>query len=190
MTNLCVSEVIRMILKIVKHNKSQQSASLVSGGRFKNTYELLYLRALKFSTVDKIYIFQCVGKIFGVGFQRFTLKFHTDYLTHTLKYMIFTHQILTALGFNSSYAFSNFHGYIFYATQLLEGQMDTKLALVNLACWSIDPTLIISASVHYHNKGHWSSFIGIQFKFTPAKYQALDLRLVVICFVQLFSVLF
>ena len=32
-----------------------------SGGRFKNTYELLNLRALKFSYVNKIHIFQCMG---------------------------------------------------------------------------------------------------------------------------------
>ena len=31
--------------------------------RFKNTYELLNLRALKFSPVNKIHIFQCMGKI-------------------------------------------------------------------------------------------------------------------------------
>ena len=59
------------------------------GGRFKNTYELLNQRALKFSYVNKIHIFQCMGKIFCVEFQRYPLKFHTKYLTHTLKDMIF-----------------------------------------------------------------------------------------------------
>ena len=59
------------------------------GGRFKNTYELLFLRALKFSYVNKIHIFQCMGKIFCVEFQRYPLKFHTKYRTHTLKDMIF-----------------------------------------------------------------------------------------------------
>ena len=59
------------------------------GGRFKNTYELLNLRALKFSPVNKIHIFQCIGKIFCVEFQRYPLKFHPKYLTHTLKDMIF-----------------------------------------------------------------------------------------------------
>ena len=49
------------------------------------TYELLNLRALKFSLVNKIHIFQCMGKIFSVEFQRYPLKFHTKYLTHTLK---------------------------------------------------------------------------------------------------------
>ena len=42
---------------------------LGTGGRFKNTYELLNLRALKFSYVNKIHIFQCMGKIFCVEFQ-------------------------------------------------------------------------------------------------------------------------
>ena len=60
-----------------------------SGGRFKNTYELLNLRALKFSYVNKIHIFQCMGKIFCVEFERYPLKFHTKYLTYTLKDMIF-----------------------------------------------------------------------------------------------------
>ena len=59
------------------------------GGRFKNTYELLNLRALKFSYMNKIHIFQCMDKIFCVEFQRYPLKFHTKYLTHTLKDMIF-----------------------------------------------------------------------------------------------------
>ena len=59
------------------------------GGRFKKTYELLNLRALKISPVDKIHIFQCMSKIFCVEFQRYPLKFHTKYLTHTLKDTIF-----------------------------------------------------------------------------------------------------
>ena len=59
------------------------------GGHFKNTYELLNLRALKISPVNKIYIFQCMSKIFCVEFQRYPLKFHTKYLTHTWKDMIF-----------------------------------------------------------------------------------------------------
>ena len=33
---------------------------------FKNTYELLNLRARKLSPVNKIYIFQCMSKIFFV----------------------------------------------------------------------------------------------------------------------------
>ena len=60
-----------------------------SRGRFENTYELLDRRALKFSHVNKIHIFQCMGKIFCVEFQRYPLKFHTKYLNHTLKYMVF-----------------------------------------------------------------------------------------------------
>ena len=55
---------------------------------FLNTYELLNLRALKFSPVNKIHIFQWIGKIFCVEFQRYPMKLHTKYLTHTLKYMI------------------------------------------------------------------------------------------------------
>ena len=55
------------------------------GGDFKNTYELLNLRALRFSTLYENCIFQCMGKIFCVEFQREPLKLHTQYLTHTLK---------------------------------------------------------------------------------------------------------
>ena len=56
-------------------------------GRFKNTYELfnLYIRALKISMLYKTHIFQCMGKILCVEFQRVPFKFHTKYLTHTLK---------------------------------------------------------------------------------------------------------
>ena len=76
------------------------------GGHFKNTYELLNLRALKFSPANKVHIFQCKGKIFCVEFQRYPLKFHTKYLTHTLKDMIFIqHLILRALRFKSSNTF-------------------------------------------------------------------------------------
>ena len=65
--------------------------SLKPGGRFKNTYELLNLRALKISKLHKNHIFQCMGKIFCVEFQRVPLKFHTKYLTHTLKDVDFIH---------------------------------------------------------------------------------------------------
>ena len=61
------------------------------GGRFKNTYELLNLRALKISKLHKNHIFQSMGKIFYVEFQRVPLKFHTKYLTHTLKDVDFIH---------------------------------------------------------------------------------------------------
>ena len=55
------------------------------GGRFKNAYELLNLRALKILMLFISHIFQCMGKIFCVEFQRVPLKFHTKYHTHTLK---------------------------------------------------------------------------------------------------------
>ena len=62
------------------------------GGRFKNTYELLNLRALKISMLYKNRIFRCIGKIFCVEFQRYPLKFHSKYLTHTLKDVHFIHR--------------------------------------------------------------------------------------------------
>ena len=63
-------------------------------GGVSKTLMSLSLRALKFSLVNKIYIFQCMGKIFCVEFQRYPLKFHTEYLTHTLntveRYVFYT----------------------------------------------------------------------------------------------------
>ena len=44
--------------------------SKTPGGRFKNAIELLNLRALKISMLNKSHIFQCMGKIFCVEFQR------------------------------------------------------------------------------------------------------------------------
>ena len=73
-------------IKLLNHNRH-----LIAGGRFKNTYELLNLRALKISKLHKNHIFQCMGKLFCVEFQRVPLKFHTKYLTHTLKDVDFIH---------------------------------------------------------------------------------------------------
>ena len=53
------------------------------GGGFKNVYLLVNLGASKFSILNKNRLFRCMGKIFCVEFQRFPLKFHTNYLTHT-----------------------------------------------------------------------------------------------------------
>ena len=77
-----------------------------SGGHFKNTYELLNLRALKFSPVNKTCIFHCMGKIICVEFQREPLKFHTKYLTHALKiWFLYNIDISRAFRFKCSYAF-------------------------------------------------------------------------------------
>ena len=57
-----------------------------------NAYELLNLRALKIICLNKILIFQCMGEIFCVEFQRVPLKFQTKYLTHTLQNENFIHR--------------------------------------------------------------------------------------------------
>ena len=57
----------------------------------KNAYELLYLSALKISMLYETNFFQCMGKIFCMEFQREPLKFHTKYLTQTLKDVDFIH---------------------------------------------------------------------------------------------------
>ena len=73
------------------------------GERFKNTNELLNLRALNFSPAQKMHNFQSMRKIFWVEFQRVPLKFHTKYLTHTLKmHFLYNYEILRALRFKSS----------------------------------------------------------------------------------------
>ena len=61
----------------------------IDQGNFRNIYELLFLRALKISTLFKDCIFQCMDKMFCVEFQWCHLKFHTNYLIHTLKDMYF-----------------------------------------------------------------------------------------------------
>ena len=78
------------------------------GGHFKNVYELLNLGALKILMLYKNHISQCMGKIFCVEFQRVPLKFHTTYLTHTLKEVdFFNSDNLRALRFKSSWVFWN-----------------------------------------------------------------------------------
>ena len=69
-----------------KKNMSCYIGQLFSppGERFKNVFELLNLRALKISMLGQNHIFQCMGKMFCVEFQRVPLKFRTKYLTHTL----------------------------------------------------------------------------------------------------------
>ena len=59
------------------------------GGHFKNTYKLLNPRAMKVSTRYRNSIFQYMGKIFCVEFQREPLKFCTKSLTLTLKDVYF-----------------------------------------------------------------------------------------------------
>ena len=81
--------------------RSSQSNPSGVWGRLKNAYELLNLTALKISMLYKNHIFQCMGKIFCVEFQKVPLKFHTRYLTHTLKDVDFIHR----WKFKSSYIY-------------------------------------------------------------------------------------
>ena len=57
----------------------------VSGWYFKKFYKLLNLRALKMATLFKNCIFWCMDEIFFVEIYRYPMKFHTKYLTLTLK---------------------------------------------------------------------------------------------------------
>ena len=52
-------------------------------------YRFWVMSLSKWPPANKIHIFQCMGKIFCVEFQRYPLKFHTKYLIHTLKDTIF-----------------------------------------------------------------------------------------------------
>ena len=79
----------QILFCIIKSDQDPITYLYCAWGHFKNTYELLNLKALKFSHANKIHMFQCMGKIFCVEFQRYPLIFHTKYLIHTLKDMIF-----------------------------------------------------------------------------------------------------
>ena len=48
-----------------------------------------HMNGLEYSSLNKMYIFQCIGKRFCVEFQKMPLKFHTKYFTHTLKAILF-----------------------------------------------------------------------------------------------------
>ena len=71
------------------------------GGRLKNTHELLNISAQEISLMNNFHIFQWMGKIFCVEFQRYPLKFHTKYLIHTFYGMIF----MKHWNIKSSYVF-------------------------------------------------------------------------------------
>ena len=77
-----------------------------SGGRFKNAYELLNLRALKISMLYKNHIFQCIGKIFCVEFQKYLWNSTQNILPIRWKmWILFTTENLRALRFKSSKVF-------------------------------------------------------------------------------------
>ena len=62
---------------IFKHLPHQRDVSI-------SVWEIMSLTNLKMSTLYENRIFQCMGKIFCVKFQRYPLEFQTKYLTHTL----------------------------------------------------------------------------------------------------------
>ena len=76
-----------------------------SGDPFKNAYDLLHLRALKFSHLNKMHIFQCMGEIFCVEVQReIPHKISHPYIKRYNLYAILP-QYLRALRFKSLCAF-------------------------------------------------------------------------------------
>ena len=103
---ICICQLVSKQVVYVENISSWRTGTRLPGGRFKNHYELLNLRALKISPLYQNHFFQCMGKIFCVEFQRYPLKFHTKYLTHTLKDVDFIHRWkLRALGLFSSKVF-------------------------------------------------------------------------------------
>ena len=91
------------ICRIVCSYQSSRCAQNGTGGRFKNTYELLNPRALKLSMLYNNRILQCMGKIFCVEFQRYPLKFIQNILPiHWKMCILFTGKNLRALRFKSS----------------------------------------------------------------------------------------
>ena len=92
---------------VLRREYSQRNGS---GWHFKNAFELLNLRSLKISMYYENHIFQCMGKIFCVEFQRYPLKFHTIYRTHTLKdvyFFLFTGEISKLLDSRAHECFWN-----------------------------------------------------------------------------------
>ena len=55
---------------------------------FRGAYIFLNLYTFQYSPYNKIHIFECMGKILCVEFQREPLKFLSKYLTHTFKYKV------------------------------------------------------------------------------------------------------
>ena len=60
------------------------------GGRFKNIYEPLNLRAIEFSPVNKIHIFQYMGKIFCMEFQRYPCTKPSIYVCENISRHVWT----------------------------------------------------------------------------------------------------
>ena len=81
----CSTIVIISIPQVPFPNIRNQGGGGGGGGTLKKVYELVNLRATKFSILNTKSFFQCMGKIFCVVFNRFPLKFHTKYFTNTLK---------------------------------------------------------------------------------------------------------
>ena len=126
-------------------------------GYFKNAYELLNLREI---TVHKMHIFQCMGKIFGVEFQRVPLKFHTNYLTHTLKDAIF----IQHWNFNSS---------------MIESALRLRyrsLQLIQLNDKSTNIGISVTSHEHQGDSYHWHTnclfYSWIKLRITTKKHQS------------------
>ena len=63
------------------------------------------MRALKFSPVNKIHIFQCMRKVFCVEFQRYPNSTQNILPIHWKIWFLYNIEILRALRFKSSYVF-------------------------------------------------------------------------------------
>ena len=50
-------------MKLYVLHKGGNNEQIMAWGRFKNTNELLNLKALKYSHVNEIHVFQCMGKM-------------------------------------------------------------------------------------------------------------------------------
>ena len=109
------------------------------GGRFKNTDELLNLRALKFSPLNKICLSHCMGKIFCVEFQRYPLKFHTNiFPIHWKIWFVFNIEILRAPRFKSSYTIARPPH---QPPVILYGTLEQGWAPLTCGCWQINSIL-------------------------------------------------
>ena len=110
--------------------------------RFKTTYELLNLKALKISTLYQIRIFQCIGKMFRVEFSRNPLKFHNS-----------TQNILTTIHLSNSHTTQS------HSQQIVTVYKPTKAPDLSTTVWPLARWIDISEAnkcLYSYHLDHWN----------------------------------
>ena len=143
---------------------SSQSNHGGSGGHFKNTYELLNLRALKFSRINEICIFQCIGKIFFVWNFKGTLWNSTKNISpiYWKVWFLYNIEISRALRIKSSYVFLKCR-----PGHLIWSDMHGHVQVVDLAVFSaIERRWILRSMLAKGGWNHVMNFLKVGMKIT------------------------